>query len=87
MRWTTTRARIVSLFKDRLKDTAFIHIGRPETNTHYFTRVLHLIKDPHGRCFCPALELPSCLVATSCGSFVSAENSPMDSQTCKLHDQ
>lgn len=42
-----------NLFSDRLKDAAVIHIGRPETKKHFFTRVLHLIKDPYGRCFRP----------------------------------
>jgi vitamin B12/bleomycin/antimicrobial peptide transport system ATP-binding/permease protein len=43
------RKRVISLFKDALKDAAIINIGR---------RVLHLIKDPHGRCF-----IPDCSVA------------------------
>ncbi len=34
-----------NLFSDRLKDAA--------TKKHFFTRVLHLIKDPYGRCFRP----------------------------------
>jgi vitamin B12/bleomycin/antimicrobial peptide transport system ATP-binding/permease protein len=47
------RKRVISLFKDALKDAAIINIGRPEAKNHFFTRVLHLIKDPHGRCFIP----------------------------------
>jgi len=43
------RKRVISLFKD----AAIINIGRPEAKNHFFTRVLHLIKDPHGRCFIP----------------------------------
>jgi hypothetical protein len=48
-----TRERVITLFKDELKDTAIINIGRPETKDHLFTRVLHLIKDPYGPCFIP----------------------------------
>jgi putative ATP-binding cassette transporter len=47
------RKRIIRLCKDQLKDAAIIYIGRPETKSHFFTRVLHLIKDPHGSCFIP----------------------------------
>jgi vitamin B12/bleomycin/antimicrobial peptide transport system ATP-binding/permease protein len=46
------RKRLISLFKD----AAIINIGRPEAKNHFFTRVLHLIKDPHGRCFIPDLS-------------------------------
>jgi putative ATP-binding cassette transporter len=51
--------RVISLFSDSLKDAAVIHIGRPETKKHFFTRVLHLIKDPYGRCFRPDRTVPS----------------------------
>ena len=34
-------------------DAAIINIGRPETKSHFFTRVLHLVKDPLGRRFLP----------------------------------
>jgi putative ATP-binding cassette transporter len=37
----------------RLKDAGIINIGRTETESHLFTRVLHLVKDPQGRCFVP----------------------------------
>jgi vitamin B12/bleomycin/antimicrobial peptide transport system ATP-binding/permease protein len=47
------RKRVISLCKDRLKDAAIVYIGRPETKSHFFKRVLHLIKDPHGSCFIP----------------------------------
>jgi putative ATP-binding cassette transporter len=47
------RKRVIGLCKDRLKDAAIVYIGRPETKSHFFTRVLHLIKDPHGSCFIP----------------------------------
>ncbi|MBV9273142.1 MAG: ABC transporter ATP-binding protein/permease [Verrucomicrobia bacterium] len=50
------RTRIVSLLKDELKDTAVINIGRLEKIDHVFTRVLHLIKEPSGRCFVPDLS-------------------------------
>ena len=47
------RNRVISLFDAGLKDAAIINIGRPETKHRYFTRVLHLIKDPRGVCFVP----------------------------------
>jgi vitamin B12/bleomycin/antimicrobial peptide transport system ATP-binding/permease protein len=50
------RARIISLLKDELKDMAVINIGRPDATDHLFTRVLHLIKEPSGRCFVPDLS-------------------------------
>ena len=52
-----TRQRVISLFKERLKDTAIINIGRPEAKDPFFTRPLHLIKDPHGRYFLPDLSV------------------------------
>ena len=51
------RKSVIGLFKDALKNTAIINIGRPETKSHFFTRVLHLIKDPHGPTFLPDLSL------------------------------
>jgi putative ATP-binding cassette transporter len=53
------RTRVISLLSDRLKDAAVIHIGRPETRKRFFTRVLHLIKDPYGRCFRPDRKVAS----------------------------
>jgi putative ATP-binding cassette transporter len=53
------RERIFNLFKDGFKDAAIIYIGRPESKDHFFTRVLHLIKDPHGSCFIPDLSAAS----------------------------
>jgi vitamin B12/bleomycin/antimicrobial peptide transport system ATP-binding/permease protein len=47
------RKRFIGLCKDQLKDAAIVYIGRPETKSHFFKRVLHLIKDPHGSCFIP----------------------------------
>ena len=49
--------RMISLFRDGLKDAALINIGRPEAQNHFFKRVLHLIKNPHGRCFIPNLSV------------------------------
>ena len=48
--------RMIGLFRDGLKDAAVINIGRPEAENHFFKRVLHLIKDPDGRCFIPNLS-------------------------------
>jgi energy-coupling factor transporter ATP-binding protein EcfA2 len=42
------RNRVLRLLNDELKDAAIINIGRPETESHFFTRVLHLVKDPQG---------------------------------------
>jgi putative ATP-binding cassette transporter len=53
------RKRIITLCKEGLKDTAIVYIGRSETTSHFFTRVLHLIKDPHGSCFVPDLGVAS----------------------------
>ncbi len=43
--------RVKALFNDALADAAIINIGRPEGRDRFFTRVLHLIKDPKGRMF------------------------------------
>jgi ABC-type uncharacterized transport system fused permease/ATPase subunit len=51
------RNRVLRLLNDELKDAAIINIGRPETESHFFTRVLHLVKDPQGRCFLPDLRV------------------------------
>jgi vitamin B12/bleomycin/antimicrobial peptide transport system ATP-binding/permease protein len=45
------RERVMGLFKSALAETAVISIGRPRRHDHFFTRVLHLIKDPQGRTF------------------------------------
>jgi vitamin B12/bleomycin/antimicrobial peptide transport system ATP-binding/permease protein len=47
------RKRFVGIFKDGLKNASVIYIGQPETKSHFFTRILHLIKDPRGSCFIP----------------------------------
>jgi len=48
---------IIRLFKDELKDAGIINIGRPDADSDFFTRVLHLVNDPRGRCFLPDLRL------------------------------
>lgn len=53
------RERIFNLFKAGFKNAAIVYIGRPESKDHFFTRVLHLIKDPHGSCFIPDLRAVS----------------------------
>jgi vitamin B12/bleomycin/antimicrobial peptide transport system ATP-binding/permease protein len=50
------RKRVIGLCKDQLGGAAIVYIGRTETKSHFFTRVLHLIKDPHGSCFIPDLS-------------------------------
>jgi putative ATP-binding cassette transporter len=47
------RDRVISSFNAGLKDAAIVNIGRPETQHPFFTRVLHLMKDPRGVCFIP----------------------------------
>ena len=51
------RNRVISLFKEKLKDAGIINIGRLETDSYFFTRVLHLVNDPQGRCFLPNLRV------------------------------
>jgi vitamin B12/bleomycin/antimicrobial peptide transport system ATP-binding/permease protein len=53
------RNRLLRLLADELKDAGMINIGRPETESRFFTRVLHLVKDPQGRCFLPDLKVAS----------------------------
>jgi vitamin B12/bleomycin/antimicrobial peptide transport system ATP-binding/permease protein len=48
-----SRDCVIGLFEKRLKGAAIINIGRPETKHPFFTRVLHLVKDPRGVCFMP----------------------------------
>ena len=52
-----TRNRVLRLLNDELKDAGIINIGCPETESHFFSRVLHLVKDPQGRCFLPDLRV------------------------------
>jgi putative ATP-binding cassette transporter len=51
------RKLVINLFEDGLKGMAVINIGRHETDKRYFTRVLHLTKDPNGRCFVPDVNV------------------------------
>ena len=52
-----TRDRVLRLLNDELQEAGIINIGRPENKIHFFTRVLHLVKDPQGRCFLPDLRV------------------------------
>jgi putative ATP-binding cassette transporter len=47
------RRQILATLANGLPNSTIIHIGRPETRDHFFTRVLHLVKDPRGRSFDP----------------------------------
>jgi putative ATP-binding cassette transporter len=40
------RRDILDLFVKDLQRTGVIHIGRPDAHDHFFSRVLHLVKDP-----------------------------------------
>jgi putative ATP-binding cassette transporter len=53
------RKRAMNIFSTGLSKAAIVNIGRPETRHHYFKRVLHLVKDPHGVCFIPDPEAES----------------------------
>ena len=53
------RKSIMSLFNDKLKDTAVINIGRPDRDSHFFKRVLHIIKEPSGPSFIPDISTHS----------------------------
>jgi ABC-type uncharacterized transport system fused permease/ATPase subunit len=53
------RKSIMSLFNEKLKDTTVINIGRLDKDSHFFKRVLHLIKEPSGRCFNPDISTGS----------------------------
>ena len=46
---------MISPIQDGLKDAAVINIGRPEAKNHFFKRVLHLTRNPLGRCVIPDL--------------------------------
>jgi len=40
------RAEVLEIFTKDLAHTGVIHIGRADANDHWFSRVLHLVKDP-----------------------------------------
>ncbi|MBV8416724.1 MAG: ABC transporter ATP-binding protein/permease [Verrucomicrobia bacterium] len=50
------RTRVLTLFNEELNNPGIISIGRPDKSGRFFTRVLHLVKDPQGRCFLPSLR-------------------------------
>lgn len=50
--------RALSIFEEELRDTAVVGIGRVGRNGHFFTRVLHIEKDTHGRTLKP-IRLPN----------------------------
>lgn len=52
------RKTLINLFETDLKDMAIVNIGRYDTGNQYFTRILHLIKDPNGPSFKLDLFLP-----------------------------
>jgi len=49
-----TRRRIVGILAQDLPHAGMIHIGRAEAHYHFFSRVLHLVKDPALRRLQPA---------------------------------
>jgi vitamin B12/bleomycin/antimicrobial peptide transport system ATP-binding/permease protein len=50
------RTRVLTLFNEELNNPGIISIGRQDKSGRFFTRVLHLVKDPQGRCFLPSLR-------------------------------
>jgi vitamin B12/bleomycin/antimicrobial peptide transport system ATP-binding/permease protein len=52
------RKSIMNLFNDKLKETTVINIGRLDKDSSFFKRVLHLVKEPSGRCFDPDISTP-----------------------------
>jgi putative ATP-binding cassette transporter len=52
------RERVLDLFKDKLAGTAVIDIGQRKERGHFFSRVLHLIKDPGVRVLRPFRSAP-----------------------------
>jgi vitamin B12/bleomycin/antimicrobial peptide transport system ATP-binding/permease protein len=52
------RQRILGVFTDRLAGTAVVDIGRRRAGDHFFTRVVHLIKDPKSRLLRPLRAVP-----------------------------
>jgi putative ATP-binding cassette transporter len=53
-----TLGRAVEIFEQDLKQSTIVHIGRTDAHK-YFSRVLHLIKDPAARNLTPAAPLPA----------------------------
>jgi vitamin B12/bleomycin/antimicrobial peptide transport system ATP-binding/permease protein len=50
------RKCVKGLFNDKLEETAVINIGRLDRDGHFFTTVLHISKEPSGRCFKPDIS-------------------------------
>jgi putative ATP-binding cassette transporter len=53
-----TRERVLTLFEKTLTDTAVVDIGRRKERGRFFTRIVHLIKDPRTR-FRPLRSVPT----------------------------
>jgi putative ATP-binding cassette transporter len=50
-----TRALVLDVFALELAGSAILNIGRPDTQKGFFSRVLHLIDDPHGEKLHPCI--------------------------------
>jgi putative ATP-binding cassette transporter len=50
-----SRKRIEAIFTSQLADVGVINIGNDETESGFFTRTLHLVTDPNGPTFKPAI--------------------------------
>lgn len=44
------RKTLFDIFEKELASTALVHISGPQAQDSFYTRVLHLSKNPHGRC-------------------------------------
>ncbi|MEP9373034.1 ABC transporter ATP-binding protein/permease [Mesorhizobium sp. KR1-2] len=63
-----TRRRILTILERDLADSAIINVGTAGQNGHFFTRVLHLAKDPEGQALRPmrvGSRAPSDMAAAS----------------------
>ena len=49
-----SRRRIVAIFTGTLIDAGVINIGNAQNDSGFFTRTLHLVRDPNGPTFKPA---------------------------------
>ncbi|WP_174512808.1 ABC transporter ATP-binding protein/permease [Methylocella tundrae] len=66
-----TRAIVIDLFSSELAGTAVLNIGRPDTQKGFFSRVLHLIEDPHGETLASHLS-PGVAATPACDAGANA---------------
>jgi vitamin B12/bleomycin/antimicrobial peptide transport system ATP-binding/permease protein len=54
-----TRERVLTLFEKTLTDTAVVDIGQRKERSRFFSRIVHLIKDPRTRILRPLRSVPT----------------------------